>query len=481
MDKQRSTRGHLVRAVTVALLAIHPAGCALNPATGERQLSLISEAQEVELGRQAAQQVAQTMGFIDDSALAAYVRRIGAGLAASSERPQLPWEFHIVDDPTPNAFALPGGFIYITRGMLNMLTSEAELANVLCHEIAHVTARHSVIRISQQQVTRLGLGIGGILFPAVQELAPLVGAGLDLLFLKHSRNDEREADEIGSGYVAREGYSVAESADVFATLQRAGDGQSNSLPGWLSTHPAPAERVATAEARAAKVNQAGGRINRDQYLRQIDGLVYGRNPRRGFFRDGTFYHPELRFQLGFPPGWHTQNLSQAVVGVPPDGIAVIELTLSPVPDESRALMRFASQPGIDVGRATPLRLDGVSGLSAQFIGRTSGDRIRGVAAFVTHRGRVYQLAGYSLEQYYGAMARTLTGSIESFRPVSDPSVLAIEPHRIEVVQLERPQTLAEFVERYPSVVSIEELAIINHVQGASAPLAAGTPVKRVVS
>jgi predicted Zn-dependent protease len=445
-------------------------------------LSLISEAQEVQMGRQAAQQVALTLGFVDDRELAAYVRRIGADLAASSERPQLPWEFHVVDDPAPNAFALPGGFIYVTRGMLNLLTSEAELASVLGHEIAHVTARHSVNQISTQQLTQLGLGIGGIFFPTVQDISPLVGAGLDLLFLKHSRDDEREADELGFGYVAQEGYAVSEFADVFATLQRAGDGQSGSLPGWLSTHPAPAERVATAETRAAKAGQSGGRIDRDRYLRQLDGLVYGKNPRHGFFRDNTFYHPELRFRLHFPPAWNTQNLSQAVVGVAPDGMAAIELTLSPAADETQALRQFAAQPNIDVGQPTRLRLDALSGLSAQFIGRSAeGGRIRGVIAFVPHAGRVYQLAGYSPERHFGVVADTLAGSIESFRVVDDPSILTVDPNRIDVVRLERPQTLAEFAERYPSAVPVEQLAVINHVPSGSARLEAGTLVKRVVS
>ena len=140
------------------------ASCAVNPVTGERQLSLLSEAQEIEIGRRAARQVEQTIGFVDDRQLQNYVGRIGRRLAANSERPRLPWAFHVVDDPTPNAFALPGGFIYVTRGILNLLTSEAQLAGVLGHEVAHVTARHSVTQISRQQLTSLGLGLGGIFF-----------------------------------------------------------------------------------------------------------------------------------------------------------------------------------------------------------------------------------------------------------------------------------------------------------------------------
>ena len=158
-----------------------------NPATGQRSLSLISESQEIEMGRQAAEDVNRTIGLVEDRELQSYVSRIGTQIAANSERPQLPWQFHVVDDPTPNAFAIPGGFIYVTRGMMNLLTSEAELASVLGHEVAHVTARHTVNQISKQQLAQVGLGLGGLFFPEVQQATPLLGAGLEVLFLKYSR------------------------------------------------------------------------------------------------------------------------------------------------------------------------------------------------------------------------------------------------------------------------------------------------------
>jgi predicted Zn-dependent protease len=471
-------RPHTV--VPAVVVSITWFGCALNPATGERQLSLISKPREIQLGRQAARQVEQTLGFVDDGGLQAYLQRIGRELAAGSERPELPWDFHVVDDPTPNAFALPGGFIYVTRGMLNLLTSEAELASVLGHEIAHVTARHSVNQVSEQQLTQLGLGLGGIFFPTVQDFSPLIGAGMNLLFLKYSRDDEREADEIGFRYVHQEGYAVSEFADVFATLQRAGDQQASALPTWLSTHPAPAERVETAKAWTAKVRQPDGRIGHAVYLRQIDGLVYGKDPRQGFFRDGTFYHPEFRFQLQFPPGWRTQNLPQAVAGVAPDGTAAVELTLAEGDDEEQALRHFASQPDIDVGQPTLRRFDGLPGLSAQFIAQTPDGRVRGVAAFVEQRGRVYRLVGYSPAHYFGVSADALTSTLDSFRSLTDPSMLGIDANRIDVVEVQRDQTLGEFVERYPSVVPLERLAVINHLPDASAQLEAGSLVKRVV-
>lgn len=422
------------------------------------------------------------MGFVQPGDLDSYVSRIGRQLAAASERPDLPWEFRVVDDPMPNAFALPGGFIYVTRGLLNLLTSEAQLASVLGHEIAHVTARHSVNQISQRQLARAGLGLGGIFFPSVQELSPLISSGLGLLFLKHSRDDEREADEVGFRYVQHLGYAVSQFDDVFAALQRAGDDERSALPGWLSTHPMPAERIETVRAMAAKAPaSATARIEREDYLGHLDGLVFGKNPRHGFFRENTFYHPELRFQLTFPRGWRTQNLTQAVVGTAPQGTAAIELTIAPGESAEQALRRFADQSGMDVGRPLVEHFGGLPGIQAEFGARTQQGAVRGVVALIEQRGRVYQLLAYSGAGYYSAAAAALTAAIDSFRPVTDPSILSVEPNRIGIVRLPRTQTLAEFSDRFPSAVPLEQLAIINHLPGPSASVQAGTLMKRVVS
>ena len=197
--------------------------CATNPVTGERQFALVSESQAIAMGQAAAAQVRQTIGLADDRALQNYVSRTGLALAGVSERPNLPWSFQVVDDPTPNAFALPGGFIYVTRGMLNLMDSQAELALVLGHEIGHVTARHSASAISRQQLAQLGRG--------------------RLLFLKHGRDAERQADQLAVQYAGGRNYDVRATINVFESLGRTGDEARGALPTWLSTHRAPAERI----------------------------------------------------------------------------------------------------------------------------------------------------------------------------------------------------------------------------------------------
>jgi predicted Zn-dependent protease len=456
--------------------------CAKNPATGERQLSLISESQEIEIGRQAAKEVQQSIGLIDDPELQAYVSRIGAALAAGSERPNLPWQFQAVDDPSPNAFALPGGFIFVTRGMLNLMTSEAELASVLGHEIAHVTARHSVNQISKQQLAQVGLGLGGVFFPTVQELSPAIGTGLGLLFLKYGRDDERQADELGFGYAKTANYDVSEFADVFEALGRASGAQEGALPNWLASHPSSEERVETARARAAQLpDTPGARVGRDDFLRQIDGLVYGTNPRQGFFRDNTFYHPDLRFQMQFPGGWQTQNLTQAVVAAAPDGAAALELTVVPAGDAEAALRQFSTDSGLQFGAPRRQDVSGLTAVGAEFMAETQQGPLRGLAVFIEHGDRVYQVLGYSAAARFDTHANTMSSAIGSFAQVRDQAVLSVQPNRIEIVRVDRTQTLGEFAKGFKSPIDVEQLAVLNHLSGPSARIEAGTLVKRVTS
>jgi predicted Zn-dependent protease len=465
-----------------ALLPVVLGACALNPATGQRQLALISEAQEIEMGRQAAQEAAQAMGLVDDSSLQAYVAGVGKRLAAAAERPALPWSFTVVDDPTPNAFALPGGPVFLTRGMMSLMASEAQLASVLGHEIGHITARHSVTMISRQQLAQLGLGLGGVLVPELQPFGQALGTGLSLLFLKYGRDAERQADELGFRYASREEYNLQAMADVFAALQRMGElEQRGALPSWLSTHPEPAERIEHVRAMlAGQPGAARGRVGDAEYLTRIDGLVYGQNPRHGFFREGVFYHPELRFQFTIPPQWQAQNLARAVVAVDPQGAAALQLTLADgvAPEEAARLL--AAQPGIRVVSSSRERVNGIAAVITVFDAQTDQAVIRGMAAHLTHGGHTFQLVTYSTIERFAAYQRTFEQVIGSFAPVTDRKVLDVQPKRIAIVRLDRPMTLDEFNRTYASAVSIGELAILNQVADPASRLEAGRFVKRIV-
>lgn len=172
-------------------------GCAVNPVSGDREFVLVSENQEIAMGAQGAESVSQSVGLVDDQAMQTYVQGLGMSLAGDSERPDLPWSFTVLDDPTPNAFAFPGGPIFVTRGMMGLMRNEAELVSVLGHEIGHVTARHSVAMMTRAQVAQIGLGVGSILSPELAQFSDMAAQGLSLLFLSYSRDAERQADDLG--------------------------------------------------------------------------------------------------------------------------------------------------------------------------------------------------------------------------------------------------------------------------------------------
>lgn len=464
-------------------LAVLLAACATNPVTGKREISLISQDQEIQMGQQGAQQVVQEIGLINDQALQNYVQQVGAALAAKSERPNLPWSFRVVDDPTPNAFALPGGFIFITRGLLDMMNNEAELASVLGHEIGHVTAKHSVSQMSQQQLAQLGLGVGAILSPTIAQYGEIAAQGLGLLFLKYGRDDERQADDLGFRYALTQGYDVREMDDVFRSLQRIGDASKQSpLPSWLATHPGEAERIQTINSKIAQLDAtqlANSRTGAQEFMQRIDGLVYGVNPRNGFFQGTTFYHPDLRFQMTFPSGWKGQNLTQAVIGVSQQQDAMIQLTLAQGNSPEAAARAFLSQQGIQAGQATSQTVNGVPAVASTFQAQTEQGVIQGLAAFFTYNGTTYQVLGYSPAQRYATYAEVFRSSLGSFAPVTDSRILNVQPNKIDVVALPQAMSLSQFAQRYPSAISLDELAVVNQVEDPNAQLPAGTLLKQV--
>ncbi|HWK90409.1 MAG TPA: M48 family metalloprotease [Longimicrobium sp.] len=482
MTINEALRGRAGAWAVVGMVCMLAAGCAVNPVTGRRQLALISEAQEIQLGQQAAQEVAQSLGLVDVPALQEYVQRVGMELARESERPNLPWAFRVVEDPTPNAFALPGGFIFLTRGMMDLMDSEAELAAVLGHEIGHVTARHSVSMMSRAQLANLGLGLGSIFFPsAAQTFGGLAQSGMQLLFLSYGREAERQADDLGFKYALRESYDVREMDDIFATLLRIGQAEGRStLPSWMSSHPSEPERIRTAQARADTVTRRPLELRRELYLSRIDGLVYGDNPRQGFFRDGVFLHPDLRFRMEFPQGWRTQNLPQAVNALAPQQDAILQLTLAQGTNADEAARRFLSQQGIRPGQGGRQNVNGSPAVVSYFQAQTQQGVITGMVAFIEHGGHTYQVLAYTPAQAFSRYEPAFRRVIGSFDQVSDPAVLNVRPNRMDIVRTDRPMTLAEFNRRYPSVISLPELAILNQVANEAAVLPAGM-VKRVIT
>jgi predicted Zn-dependent protease len=478
----RQKRFFLPAALSVVLSAFLVVSCATNPATGKKTLNLVSESQEISLGRQSDKEIVNSLGVYQDSDLDRYIADLGKKLAAVAERPELPWTFRVIDDPTVNAFALPGGFIYVTRGILTYMTTEAELAGVVGHEIGHVTAMHAVQRISSQQLLQLGLGIGMAVAPELQQFGQVIGAGLGILFLKFSREDENQADSLGLRYMTRADYDPRQMIKVMEMLDRVSSSEgSGRIPEWLSTHPNPENRIHNIQAQVDRMHEDFDTmmVDRDRYLDHIDGLVYGINPREGFFRANVFYQPDLKFEFAFPEGWSTNNMKQAVSGVSPRQDAIIQITLSKESTPAAAADSFFAQSGITAAGVKKTEINRLPAVTGQFSVRTDQGVLQGMAAFVSYDGHIYQILGYSTLQGWPDYAAVVERSLYSFDRLTDTAILSVQPMRIRIVTLDQDMTLADFGERYPSPIPLKTLAIINQVDTDSV-LRTGQLVKRVV-
>ncbi len=465
--------------------------CSVNPATGKQQLNFFGEESEIELGREADAEIVATVGLYDDPELQEYVADLGRTIASKSERPGLAWSFKVLDDPAVNAFALPGGFVYVTRGLISHLGSEAELMGVLGHEAGHVTARHGVNQMSKQILAAVGLGVASVLLDPEDQWAAFAGElGLGLFFLKHSRDDERQADDLGLRYALATGYDPREVPKVFEVLEGVAKVEGvGGLPSWLSTHPDPGARRQRLADEVAALNAdfANATVNRDAYLAHLDGLVFGENPREGYFRQSLFLHPEMGFQVRFPDGWETENQKAAVAASDPKGKAMIQVTVSDEVTLEEAAEAFYADdeglteddPALTQEKSWKKEIHGLPASWSQFQYEDGEDKLSGTVAFVEHDGQIFQLLALAQADAWDDQREALEDAIASFAELDDPKALAVKSNRIKLVHLKEDMTVARFHERYPSVVPIETVALINHVEPGGA-LAKGRTVKQVV-
>ena len=286
--------------------------CAINPVTGKKQLMFMSEGQEVALGAQYHPTVVSTFGVYDSPQLQAFITEKGNEIGKISHRPNLEFHFKILDSTVVNAFAVPGGYVYFTRGILAQFNNEAELIGVLGHEIGHVTARHSASQQSKQQLGQLLLMGGMIASEKFREFGGYAMQGMQLLFLKFSRDNEHESDRLGVEYSSKIGYDAREMANFFNVLNKMSmESEQGGVPTFMSTHPDPGDRYNSVKSQAVQwqdsLNYTNWKVNGDSYLRMIDGMVYGEDPRQGFVESNIFYHPDMKFKFPVPTGWQLLN------------------------------------------------------------------------------------------------------------------------------------------------------------------------------
>ncbi|HSH75995.1 MAG TPA: M48 family metalloprotease, partial [Longimicrobiales bacterium] len=288
-----------------------------------------------------------------------------------------------------------------------------------------------------------------------------------------------QSDELGLRYLRRANYDPRPMPDVFTMLGRLGDSQGgNQLPTWLATHPSSGSRAASINEQIAALPQdfAGTVVGGDSYLRRLDGLVFGMNPREGYFEGGLFLHPDMRFQVAFPEGWVTHNGRQAVVAGSPEQDAVIQLGPASEASADAAARAFLAQEGIQAGAPSRASLHGLTTVSAPFGAETANGPLRGMVRFVEHGGAVFGLIGYAPEPRWQTRRAQVEQTLSSFQPLTDPQALGRQPQRVEIIKLERRTTIEALARERHSAATPATLALINQVD-VQTPLEAGRLVK----
>jgi predicted Zn-dependent protease len=450
------------------------------PATGEKRYLGFSWQEEVKIGQEASKEIASLFGIYQDAKLERYVEEVGQRVLAVSHlrRPGIdeeirrtPVTFRVLDSPIINAMALPGGYIYVTRGMMAHLNNEDQLASVLAHEIGHVSARHAARQAWQQRLGQ-GLLLGGALLgqglglPADQILN-IAGMAAQLIFLRYSREDELEADRLSVEYCSLAGYDAEKVTGFFRTLARIEEKEGQGLPNFLSTHPNPGNRIEQITQLAAKwrPQRAPAPVDSDRYVAATNGLVVGEDPRQGFVEGSIFYHPDLRFRFPVPRGFKVINQPTQVMMVESQNRAIMGFTSTGEKSLQSAVSKFLSQPGLKVIDRGGTRS---GGLPAFFViadaQMQKGQVVRLLAYFVEYRGTVYHFIGYTSPQLFGSLRSVFLQTMQGFSELDDPAILNRKPARLRIIRAPESASFRTFIPRdLPAGMKPEDIAILNQI------------------
>lgn len=478
-------------ALVTAVAGVGP-GCATNPVTGRQEVVFMSPEREAATGKQAAAQVEREMGLFRDPKLTAYVQQIGARMAKLSPRQDVTYRFAIADMAEPNAFALPGGYVYVSRGLLALANDEDELAGVIGHEIGHVAARHS----AQRETRQMGVGIlsvlgtiaagvvgGGQAAQAASQLGQVAGAGY---VAAYSRDQERQADDVGQKLAAAAGWDPEGIADFLRTLDREGKARTGKSrqPTFLDTHPQPGERSVVARERAPTLPRGAGAPiakGRNAYLARIDGLLVGADPAEGVFVGQRFLHPPLGLAIEFPPKWRTQNTRQAVAALSPERDAMLLLEMQgPREDPKVAAQRWVQKNRVRVVESGATRVGGWPAFRALAEAQGQQGSVAADVTWIAHPAGTFRVTGLVSPQRYRTRQPAFARTVGTFRPITDAERQQARPTRLRIATARRGETLEQLGRRTGNRWSVAETAVANAVE-QGAVLREGQKIKIAVS
>jgi predicted Zn-dependent protease len=485
------------RGRTRLLVAIAAAGslaaCAVNPVSGRREVTLISASTERELGAEEAKKVATAMGLVEDGRLVAYVREVGARVAAHSPLTSVTYSFAIVDMPEPNAFSLPGGYVYVSRGLLAVTNSEDELAGVLGHEIGHIAARHAVQRISRAAPIGILAGIGamttGMVSPMLGDIVGGVGSAVNTAVLApYGRDQEHEADRVGAELSAKAGWDPGALAASLHTLERE-DALSHknaaSRSSFFATHPPLPERVADLRRHASELTRSSASpiaASHEAFLQKLDGLVIGQSAADGVFQEQTFVHPELGFALTFPKDWKTRNERDAVGAVTSDGRAAIVLeVVGDGDDPAAAVAAIDKAAGSNLSsRLDRLTIGGCPAVHLTGQAMSSEGPLAVDVTWVALGGKIYRVLGATAPASFEQHASTFRATAATFHAPTAAELGRVRETRLRIVRARDGESIANLVVRAHGAWKPDMAAVANGLE-IDARLRGEQPVKMAVS
>ncbi|MFM9841711.1 MAG: M48 family metalloprotease [Dongiaceae bacterium] len=444
--------------VLLAAVAVAESGCSTNPATGESSFTgLMSESEEQSIGRENHPKILQEFGgAYPDRQVQDYISSLGNLQARASDRPNQRFTFTVLDTPIVNAFAVPGGYIYVTRGLLALANNEAEVAGVLAHEIGHIAARHSAERYSKGVLLSIPAVLLGVVTGS-QEVANLAGSAGAVYLQSYSRDQEYQADLLGVRYLSRTSYDPYGMATFLAQLE-ADDKLDSKLAGnpeladqnnIMASHPRTADRIQRAIQEAGGSQVSNPIVERELYLRKIDGLLYGDQPEEGFIRGRRFAHPTLRFEFEVPAGFHMRNTSSAVVAVRADGGQIVF---------DREAERFNGgmlnymvdqwAPRLDLRDAEWIDVNGLEGATGTArVNTRSGTRDIRLVAIRARNNAIYRFLFISKPELTSQLAAGFRQTTYSFRELSAGEAAQLRPQHIEVIQVRSGDTVDSLANR----------------------------------
>jgi predicted Zn-dependent protease len=447
-------------------------GCATNPVTGRPELALISAEQEKKIGAEEAKKVEEQMGLLEEARLTAYLEAVGQRLAKESPRQDVVYRFYVVDMTEPNAFALPGGYVYVSRGLLALVNDEDELASVVGHEIGLVAARHSVQMISKQApvaaIFGILSGVTGLISPAVGNIVGGIGdITQSLVFAPYSRGQETEADRVGQEMAARAGWDPSGLPAFLTTLGREAErtSQGPRRPSFFDSHPSTPDRVARTTEHARELKRASRAPispSHAAFLARLDGLVVGQRAANGLIVGRTFIHPDLNVFMQFPQNWEVENTPQKIVAVAPDKdtpAAIVLGTTGPGDDPmdgARALDKATNSPVS--ARTQRVTINGLPAAHAQL----EADGKVGVdLTWIAHGGLIFQVVGLTPRQRFAGMQPVFTAAARSFRPLTAAERANVREIRIRLVKARAGETIEALAIRTNSAWKKAQIAVAN--------------------